>query len=123
MTTSEAVRMLKLVLVCHDCRKGLEVLGARVAEEGATITLGQPCEAHPTKLHLQAQHPMRVAPSALRQWQEAPQDSDVLSEDERGPFVAELASRLLAGNLGATDADVRAAVGTARRILRASKGG
>lgn len=119
----DAVRITKIVLVCHDCRNGLVELGAKVSDEVTTFPLGHQCEAHPIAgVRVQAAHAVRVMPSLLRKWEETPV-AELIPDDERGPFIAELAARVLSGKVDATDADVVAAVGTARRIVRAAKGG
>lgn len=114
--------MTKLVLVCPECRADLEELGARVSD--ATITLGHACEVHPTKLHVQAQHAVRVAPSVLRKWQANAPSLEPVPAEERAPLIAEMASRLLAGNPTASDQEIVTATETARRLYRhAVKGG
>ncbi len=127
----DPVRMTSVVHVCHDCRAGLEELGAGVVDGESLIALGHACETcAPAGLRLQASHAMRVAPSVLRGWRETVARrafdravTDALPEGAHFVDVAHLAARLLGASGGASDADLIAAVGTARRLLQLAKGG
>ncbi len=115
----DSVRITSVVHVCHDCRAGLEDLGARVEDGETLIALGHACETcAPSGLRLQASHALRVAPSVLREWRG---ESDALPEGATFVDVAHVASRLV--GVGSSDADLIAAVGTAKRLLQLAKGG
>lgn len=118
----DPVRITSVVLVCHDCRKGLEGLGARVTDGVTSISLGHACEAHPRRDHVQAQHAVRVSPSALREWRSQPAPApELIPEGATFVDVATLGAILLTGQGAASDAEVEAAIGTARKLLSVAK--
>lgn len=116
--------------VCEDCARGLLGLGAVLDPSVLEITAGRVCDAHPTSLPVQATRGVFAHGETFQQWvadarsrlssfAPAPMSS---SNPDFGT-IAMLAGQLLTGQSTATDIEIEAAVGTARRILAATKGG
>ncbi|MDB4884463.1 MAG: hypothetical protein JWL95_3229 [Gemmatimonadetes bacterium] len=119
-------------LVCSQCLVALAELGAVACTERREISAGHACELHPTNLNVQSQHAVLVSRKVLRTWRHmarrsaVPVDPALLSE-AAALEVARIAAGLLhgatVGDLWVSDALIENAVGTARRILLAAKGG
>ncbi len=115
------------VLVCGDCRVGLEKLGAKTDVAPRTVTLGYQCDTHPTSARAQAMHAMH-APRNIRL-------RFLLANEETRPEVvpavddpdwlvlAQIAATLAVGSGETMGEDlIVQSVNNARRLISVAKG-
>jgi hypothetical protein len=114
------------VLVCAECRAGIEEFGATVDVTPRTVTPGHQCETHPTRVRAQACHAMAVTADMLQGFAASwagPSPVDRPEPGEDVALVATLAATLAAG-CGEPFSDDLALLATqqARTLIRAAKG-